>query len=177
MKEKFLTKIKFSDSSKKEGTLVGFVKNDYKNKKLVGVSELATTGKKVVLLSNELVGKIQRGVLYECELIEMNSKKGYIALSATPVVFKATVETIYVPKSIYKVKATFGNKEIFLDFVDGKTRTSQTIKGVREVLDSRFDIQDKEEIISEFMASAINLKTKFDADGMLQVFNGQIIKQ
>ena len=33
MKEKFLTKIKFSDSSKKEGTLVGFVKNDYKNKK------------------------------------------------------------------------------------------------------------------------------------------------
>lgn len=177
MKEKLSAKIKFSDSSKEVGALVGFVRSDYKNNRLVGVNELSTSGKKIVLPSKELHGKIQRGVLYTCELLEMNSKKGYIALTAEPVTFATKIEVVHVPKSIYKIKASFGNKEIFLDFIDGKTTSSQTIKGVKEVLESRFDIENKESVISEFMKKAHELKAKFDAEGMIQVYKGQVIKQ
>ena len=51
MKEKLSAKIKFSDSSKEVGALVGFVRHDYKNNRLVGVNELSTSGKKIVLPS------------------------------------------------------------------------------------------------------------------------------
>ena len=55
----------------------------------------------------------------------MHKAKGYVVVAATPVQFPATVETIIVPKTLYKVTVSFGNKTIYLDPKDGKSAMAE----------------------------------------------------
>ena len=64
----------------------------------------------------------------------MHKAKGYVVVAATPVQFPATVETIIVPKTLYNVTVSFGNKTIYLDPKDGKSAMSRTLDGVLPVL-------------------------------------------
>lgn len=43
----------------------------------------------------------------------MHRQHGYVVVAATPVLFKAAIGTIIVPKTIYQVTVTFDNKKIF----------------------------------------------------------------
>ena len=59
----------------------------------------------------------------------MHKANGYVVVAATPVLFPAQVETVIIPKSLYQVTVTFGNKKVFFDPKDGKSAMSRTIEG------------------------------------------------
>ena len=105
-----------------------------KTRQLKGVRENYTLGKQICILSEDLKGTIEPNVLYSVELKPMYKAKGYVVVAATPVQFLATVETIIVPKTLYKVTVSFGNKTIYLDPKDGKSAMSQTLNGVLQIL-------------------------------------------
>ena len=58
-------------------------------------------------------------------------------VAATPVQFPAKVEIIIVPKTLYKVTVTFGNKTIYLDPNDDKSTMNPTLDGVLYILKER----------------------------------------
>ena len=68
-----------------------------------GVRENYARGKQICVLAEDLKGTIDPNVLYSVELKPMHKAKGYVVVAATPVQFPATVETIIVPKTLYKV--------------------------------------------------------------------------
>ena len=68
----------------------------------------------------------------------------YVVVAATPVQFPATVETIIVPKTLYKVTVSFGDNTIYLDLKDGKSAMSRTLDGVPQILKERKVIEDYE---------------------------------
>ena len=78
----------------------------------------------------------------------MHKAKGYVVIAAAPVQFPAIVGTIIVPKTLYKVTASFGNKTIYLDPKDGRSAMSRTLDGVLPVLKERKDIENHEEVVT-----------------------------
>ena len=99
----------------------------------------------------------------------MHRQHGYVVVAATPVLFKAAIETIIVPKTIYQVTVTFGNKKIFFDPKDGKSFNSRTIEGVVGVLENRPDIADKEQVLATFRKQAQALVRNMETDGYLYI--------
>ena len=97
----------------------------------------------------------------------MHKAKGYVVVAATPVQFPAKVETIIVPKTLYKVTVTFGNKTIYLDLKDGKSAMSRTLDGVLSVLKERKDIENHEEVIADFIKQAQVMIYRFEQDGYI----------
>ena len=87
----------------------------------------------------------------------MHKAKDYVVAAATPVQFPATVETIIVPKTLYKVIVSFGNKTIYLDPKDGKSAMSRTLDGVLQILRVRKDIENHKEVIADFIKQAQEL--------------------
>ena len=98
-----------------------------KTRQLKGVREDSRYGKQICVLSEDLKGTIEPNVLYSVELKPMHKSKGYVVVAATPVRFPAVVETVIIPKTLYKVTVTFGNKTIYLDPKDGKSAMSRTL--------------------------------------------------
>lgn len=123
------SQIKFA-KSERTGELIGFVSRHSKTRQLKGVREDSRFGKQICVLSEDLKGTIEPNVLYSVELKPMHKAKGYVVVAATPVQFMATVESIIVPKALYKVTVTFGNKTVYFDPKDGKSAMSKTIDGV-----------------------------------------------
>jgi hypothetical protein len=158
------SQLKFA-KSEKTGELIGFVSRHCKTKKLKGVRENSIFGKKICVLSEELKGTIIPNILYNVELKSMHQGNGYVVVSATPVLFKAHIATIIVPKSIYQVNIAFGNKTIYFDPKDGKSPSSKTMEGVLEVLSARKDIEDRETVIKDFEKQAGILLQRMKQDG------------
>ena len=79
----------------------------------------------------------------------------------------ATVETIIVPKTLYKVTVSFGNKTIYLDPKDGKSAMSRTLDGVLQILRERKDIENHEEVIANFIKQAQVVIRRFEQDGYI----------
>ncbi|MCS2957021.1 hypothetical protein NXX53_06975 [Bacteroides salyersiae] len=158
------SQIKFI-KSEQTGELIGFVSRHSRTKKLKGVREGSLYGKKICVLSENLKGKLVENVLYNVELVPMNQGNGYVVLEATPAQFKAEIETIIITKSIYQVCVTFGNKTIFYDPKDGKSKSRKTLEGVLEILKGRKDIEDKEKVIEEFIHKAQKLNERMEQDG------------
>lgn len=120
------------------------------------------------MLSQELkaLNIVREKTLYWAEMKPMHGgKKGFVVVSVTPILWPAKIETILVPKAIYKVTISFGYKTIVFDPKDGKFPASRTLDGVLEVLDGRQDIQDKTRIIDEFKAQAGIVLERMVADG------------
>ena len=158
------SQIKFAKSSE-TGETIGFVSRHPKTKKLIGVFEDSPYGKKICVLSEDLKGKIESGLPYSVELKAMRSGNGYVVVSAVLATFRAEITTNTVPKAIYQVCITFGNKIIYYDPKDGKTENSRTINGVLKVLKQRRDIKDIDQVIEDFITAANELKRQMEADG------------
>lgn len=157
------TKLKFYISNE-TGKLVSFV-SITKTNKLKGVREDSNCKKKICVLSSDLAGTILPNTLYNVGLVEMRSGKGYIVVSADPVLFDAKIEDCVIPKVIYKVSAKFGNKTIFFDPIDGESESSRTLEGALKVLEERNDIADKELVIADFKERGVAIIRKMQNDG------------
>lgn len=144
------SQLKFA-RSEETGELIGFVSRHSKTRKLMGVREDSRFGKQICVLSEDLKGTLEPNILYSVELKPMHKANGYVVVAATPVLFQAHVETVIVPKTLYQVTVTFGNKKIFFDPKDGKSVMSRTIDGVLEILKGRKDIKYKEGVITDYL--------------------------
>ncbi len=153
--------------SERAGELIGFVSRHSKTRQLKGVRENYALGKQICILSEDLKGTIEPNVLYSVELKPMHKARGYVVVAATPEQFPATVETIIVPKTLYKVTVSFGNKTIYLDPKDGKSAMSRTLDGVLPVLRERKDIENHEEAVANFIKQARELIRRFEQDGYI----------
>lgn len=94
-------------------------------------------------------------------------KKGYVVVSAQPVLFEAVIETILVPKTIYQVCISFGNKTVYFDPKGGDSPSSRTIEGVVKELKRRKDLEDKEKVIEEFIRQEKALIRRMEQDGYI----------
>lgn len=160
------SQIKFAESEK-TGELIGFVSRHSKTKKLKGVREDSIFGKKICVLSEDLKGTVIPNILYNVELKAMHQGNGYVVVSAEPKQFKAYIEKVIVPKAIYKIKVTFGNKTVYFDPKHGKSSSSRTLEGVLDILTPRVDIEDLDAVISEFKKQARALLEQMENDGYL----------
>ena len=160
------SQLKFA-KSERTGELIGFVSRHSKTRKLMGVREDSRFGKQICVLSEDLKGTIEPNILYSVELKPMHNAKGYVVVAATPVLFQAHVETIIVPKTLYQVTVTFGNKKIFFDPKDGKSAMSRTIDGVLEILKGRKDIRHQESVINDYLNQAQALVRRMESDGFI----------
>lgn len=164
------SQLKFA-KSESTGELIGFVSRHSKTRQLRGVREDSRFGKQICVLSEDLKGQVQPNILYSVELKPMHKQHGYVVVTATPVLFKADIETIVVPKTIYQVTVTFGNKKIYFDPKDGKSVNSRTIEGVIAVLNQRPEILDKDSTINQFTQSAYGLVRRMEQDGFIYILS------
>jgi hypothetical protein len=162
---KIRTKLKFK-KSQQTGTYIGFVSKDFKSKKLLGVRQESELPKKIVLVDKKLANTVIENLLYDAAIIPMKEKDGYIAVRICPVAFQATLETIYVPKTIYRIEIKFGGKTIIFDPVDGDRNSIRTVSGVREILEKRMDIANLQQVVDEFNEAASNLMKQYEKDKM-----------
>lgn len=158
------SQLKFT-KSKETGEIIGFVSRTPKTRKLNGVFEDSPFGKKICVLSEELKGTIKTGIPYKVQLKPMHNGNGYVVIAAEPATFEAEVRINVVPRAIYQVCVTFGNKTIYFDPKDGKTKSSRTYGGALKVITSRTDIKDPEKVIEEFKAAAHELIRLMEQDG------------
>lgn len=158
------SQIKFA-VSEQTGETVGFVSRHSKTKKLKGVREDSVFGKKICVLSAELKGAILPNVLYDVELKPMRRDNGYVVVSAVPVQFRARVETVIVPRTIYRVNVSFGNKTVYFDPKDGRSPSSRTLDGALEILRTRGDMEDRDGVIETFKKEALSLVRQMERDG------------
>jgi hypothetical protein len=160
------SQIKFA-KSEHTGELIGFVSRHSKTRQLKGVREDSRFGKQICVLSEDLKGTIEPNVLYLVELKPMHKAKGYVVVAATPVQFQARVESMIVPKALYKVTVTFGNKTVYFDPKDGKSAMSKTIDGVLSILKGRKDIRNLEGVTEDFIRQSQALVRRFEQDGFI----------
>lgn len=166
MSEKSQLKFAKSEST---GELIGFVSRHSKTRKLMGVREDSRFGKQICVLSEELKGKVEPNTLYAVELKPMHKANGYVVVEASPVLFQAQVEVEIIPKVLYQVTVTFGNKKIFFNPKDGKSPMSRTVEGVLSILKARRDVEHQEEVIQDFLRQAKALIRRMETDGFIYV--------
>lgn len=95
----------------------------------------------------------------------MHNGSGYVVVKASPMLFQAQVDTLIVPKSIYQVTVTFGNKTVFFDPKDGKSASSRTLGGVIKLLREREDIENPELVIDDLTQQAKLVVKRMQSDG------------
>lgn len=159
------TLLKFELSEQDKQSYVGYVSQNTKTGRMNGVRSDSHYPKKICIADAKLNYQIIPGVLYRVTLIPMKSEKGYIAIEATPYQFTAVVTTTYVPKAVYQVSISFGQKTIVFDPLLGRKASRRTIEGVREQLSKRFDIANINDVIAEFDRQANRLMYHFEHDG------------
>jgi hypothetical protein len=163
--KKIYTKLKFV-KSEKTGAYISFVSQNPKSGRIVGVRQDSEYPKKICIIDQKLASIIMPDILYDVTLIPMKEKDGYIAIDVNPVAFKATIETTYVPKAIYKIEIKFGNKTILFDPVDGRKESVRTIPGVRAILEKRMDIKDLQQVVYDFLEQVDILMKYYERDGV-----------
>ena len=111
MEKNIYTNIKFAPHSK-TGALVGFISKA--DGRWRGVREDSNCPKIIVLIDTDLKKRVQGNALYKCKLVPMTGKLGYVAVSASPVLFSANVEVEMLARS-FRVNVVFGNEKIVYD--------------------------------------------------------------
>ncbi|MCM1296502.1 MAG: hypothetical protein NC311_13270 [Muribaculaceae bacterium] len=159
------TQLKFA-TSEKTGEIIGFVSRHSKTKQLRGVREDSPYKKKICVLSETLKGKVLPNILYSVELKAMHSRNGFVVVAATPLLFKATLDTLVIPQETYRVTIHFGNKTVYFDPLRGNTPSSQTVAGVISLLQRRTDIENIEGVINGFKTAAAKLLRRMADDGL-----------
>lgn len=164
--KKIYTKLKFV-KSEGTGAYISFVSQNVKTGRISGVRQDSEYPKKICIIDKKLACQVVPNILYDATLIPMKEKNGFIAIEITPVSFEAKMETTYVPKAIYQIEIIFGNKTILFNPLDGKKDSVRTVAGVREVLEKRMDIQNVQQVVSDFLVAAGALMRKFESDGVM----------
>lgn len=156
-------KLKF-EKSKDSNAFMGFVHKD-KNKGLIGVRKDSPREKQICLVDFGLEDQIVPKVLYQCRIIPMKQKSGYIVVEAEPVEFEAEVVTSYLKKQIYQVEVIFGNKTILYDPKDGIRKSERSIAECVDILEKRYDIKNKSAVVEEFVEKAVGIVKLYEKDG------------
>jgi hypothetical protein len=160
------TRLKFA-VSEETNELIGFVTRNSTTRKLRGVDEKNNSPKKICVLSEDMKGLIQPGIVYDVDLKPMRTGNGYVVVSAIRPKYKAELETVIIPKSVYQIRITFGHKIIYFDPKDGNSPSSRTIAGVEKALRERKDLAEVEQVIESFEAAAGELLEIIERDGYL----------
>ena len=158
------TQLKFA-TSERTGEIIGFVSRHSKTTQLRGVHEDSPYKKKICVLSEDLKGKVQPNILYSVELKAMHSRNGFVVVAATPLLFKATIDTLVIPGETYRVTVNFGNKTVYFDPLGGNSYSSKTVSGVVSLLQRRTDIENLEGVINSFKSAAARLLRRMADDG------------
>lgn len=164
--KRVFTKLKFI-KSEQTGAIISFVSQNPKTGQIRGVRQDEPYPKKICILDRQLVNEILLNTLYEATLIPMTNKDGYVVIEATPVQFKATIETTYVPKAVYQVVVKFGNKTIQFDPKDGRKDSVKKIADCRRILETRVDVRDLPQVLEDFEEATYNLIRKYEQDGFI----------
>lgn len=147
------TKMKFV-KSRATGFTVGFVSRNPKTGAWRGVRENSEFPKKVCVLDKKLVPYTLLNKLYDVTMTPMKSGSGYVVVEAVPVLFDVKIESIHVPRLIYRVEAKFGEKSIVFDPMDGQRLSVRNIDGAIEALSKRTDVKDLHQTIDDFANAA-----------------------
>ena len=157
------TKLKFI-KSEQSGALVSFVSQNPKTNRICGVRQDSKYPKKICIADQKFANILLTNVLYDCTLIPMNQKNGYVVIFAEPVQFTARIETTHVKKSIYMVEVKFGNKTIRFDPFSGSKESVKDFAACKAVLEKRVDVKNILQVVSDFEAAANNILTLMYAE-------------
>lgn len=97
----------------------------------------------------------------------MRKGNEFVVISASRRKYPAKLETKIIPKVVYQIRITFGHKTIYFDPKDGNSPSSRTVAGVEDVLRTRKDLDEIEDVIAKFRAAATELLEKIEQDGYI----------
>lgn len=157
------TKLKFV-KSEESGAPVSFVSQNPKTGRICGVRQDSEYPKKIAIVDKMLANEIMMNVLYDCTLIPMSAKNGYVVIAAEPVQFKAEVVTSYVKNTIYQVEVKFGNKILRFDPWKGHKESVRSFAKCKEVLEKRMDVKDVMQVVEDFEKAANYVITMMERD-------------
>jgi hypothetical protein len=157
------TKLKFV-RSEISGAPVSFVSQNPKTGRICGVRQDSSYPKKICIVDKLLSPQIIVNALYDCTLIPMSDKNGYVVIAAEPVQFKAVISSAYIKNNIYVVEVKFGNKIIRFDPFNGKKESVKDIAACKSVLEKRIDIEDITQVVKDFERAAGNIVHLMERD-------------
>ena len=152
--KKFTVNLKFQRSE--NGRIAGFVTR-YSGS-WHGCRADEEKPKQIVLLDIKLANIIMPGVLYKAKLIPMRDNAGFVAISASPIQFDATVSTVFNDNKP-RVELKFGNKTIIYSPLSNSPKYSD-IDSISNHLLHRLDIRNVYEVTQNFIMAASSLKEK-----------------
>lgn len=163
---KIKTVLKFAES-KKTGVYVAFVqKRNGKETRWVGVRENAPGPKKVCVVAPELHPQITLGQPYRAECVADRNGKCFIVTDITPLVYKAVMETVYIPDCMYVIEIRFGYKKLTFD-LQSKVNNQSDLNKFLQVLKGRRDIKNHSIVVDEFIVRAKDLIRRYENDGFV----------
>ena len=152
--KKFTVNLKFQRSE--NGRIAGFVTR-YSGS-WHGCRAEEEKPKKIVLLDIKLANIIMPGVLYKVKLIPMRDNGGFVAISASPIQFDATISVLETDRKP-RVELKFGNKTISYCPLSLNPKYSD-IDSISNHLLHRLDIRNVYEVTQNFILAASSLKEK-----------------
>ena len=111
-----------------------------------------------------LASEILLNVLYDCTLIPMTERNGYVVIAAEPVQFKATVTKTYVKNNIYTVEVKFGNKTIRFDPFNGRKDSIKSLPACKAILERRVDVKNILQVVEDFDTAANEILALLEND-------------
>lgn len=157
------TKLKFI-RSEITGSTISFVSTNPESGRIMGVRRESEVPKKICIADKLLATSIILDVLYDCTLIPMKDKDGYIVIEAEPAQFIASITTTYIKNTIYLVEVKFGNKKIRFDPFDGRKKSVKNFAACRAVLEKRVDVKNVMQVVEDFERAAKNILRLLEKD-------------
>lgn len=135
-----------------------------KTGRICGVRQDSEYPKKICILDKMLASEILLNVLYDCTLIPMTERNGYVVIAAEPVQFKATVTKTYVKNNIYLVEVKFGNKTIRFDPFNGRKESIKSLPACKAILERRVDVKNILQVVEDFDTAANEILALLEND-------------
>ncbi len=150
------TKLKFVKSDRTDA-MISYVSQNTKDGRINGVRQDSPYPKKICVVDKALATEILPNVLYDCTLIPMTERNGYVVIAANPVQFKAVIETQYIKNNIYVVEVKFGNKTLRFDPFNGRKPSVCNLAEFKKVLERRVDVKDIMQVVADFDKAAAHI--------------------
>lgn len=161
------TKLKFV-RSEISGAPVSFVSQNPVTGRICGVRQDSIYPKKVCVVDKSLASEIVLDALYDCTLIPMSEKNGYVVIEAEPTQFKAKIVSKYIKGNVYTVAVKFGNKTIRFDPFNGRKDSVKDFKICKSLLEKRVDVQNIVQVIDDFTRAAGDIVRFMEHDGFFR---------
>ncbi len=148
--------------SEKTGYIVGFVSQNPVTGIWHGVPEDKPYPKKICVLDRSLVPYVLLKKLYDVEMVPMKKKDGFVAKTAEPVLYPASVVCLHIPGMLYHVEAVFGGKRIVFDPSETDDRSVCEMERAIDKLRSRTDVENLEQAVEEFTNESYRINKLFN---------------